>query len=159
MPWLVLSIESPLPLGLSACAPGMTCLLRTHPAVAAQLLPHVPSHISTPWRLPRSYAPMADVGGMLYDKDAVYIDIPDWKRQYTREDGSAAALEGGGGAEGGAGLPEGEAMVRRLQAAQVCGCMFVHRAWVAHLMVRACSTHIIVFCSAVFVFQPVLKFR
>ena len=27
----------------------------------------------------RSYAPMSDVGGLLYDKDAVYIDIPDWK--------------------------------------------------------------------------------
>ena len=25
------------------------------------------------------YAPMADVGGLLYDKDATYIDIPDWK--------------------------------------------------------------------------------
>lgn len=25
------------------------------------------------------YAPMADVGGLLYDKDAMYIDIPDWK--------------------------------------------------------------------------------
>ena len=25
------------------------------------------------------YAPMADVGGLLYDNDAVYIDIPDWK--------------------------------------------------------------------------------
>ena len=25
------------------------------------------------------YAPMADVGGLLYDKDAVYVDIPDWK--------------------------------------------------------------------------------
>lgn len=25
------------------------------------------------------YAPMADVGGVLYDKDAVYVDIPDWK--------------------------------------------------------------------------------
>ena len=25
------------------------------------------------------YAPMADVGGLLYDKDAVYIDLPDWK--------------------------------------------------------------------------------
>jgi hypothetical protein len=25
------------------------------------------------------YAPMADVGGFLWDKDAVYIDIPDWK--------------------------------------------------------------------------------
>ena len=28
------------------------------------------------------YAPMADVGGLLYDKDAVYIDIPDWKVCY-----------------------------------------------------------------------------
>lgn len=25
------------------------------------------------------YAPMSDVGGLLYDKDAVYIDIPSWK--------------------------------------------------------------------------------
>ena len=25
------------------------------------------------------YAPMADLGGLVYDKDAVYIDIPDWK--------------------------------------------------------------------------------
>lgn len=25
------------------------------------------------------YAPMSDVGGLLYDKDAVYIDVPDWK--------------------------------------------------------------------------------
>ena len=25
------------------------------------------------------YAPMADVGGLLFDKDAMYIDIPDWK--------------------------------------------------------------------------------
>ena len=25
------------------------------------------------------YAPMADVGGLMYDKDAVYINIPDWK--------------------------------------------------------------------------------
>ena len=32
----------------------------------------------------RIYAPMSDVGGLLYDKDATYIDIPEWKRQYTR---------------------------------------------------------------------------
>lgn len=32
----------------------------------------------------RIYAPMSDVGGLLYDKDATYIDIPDWKVQYTR---------------------------------------------------------------------------
>lgn len=25
------------------------------------------------------YAPMSDVGGLLYDKDAVYIEVPDWK--------------------------------------------------------------------------------
>jgi hypothetical protein len=25
------------------------------------------------------YAPMADVGGLLFDKDAVYVEIPDWK--------------------------------------------------------------------------------
>ena len=30
------------------------------------------------------YAPMSAVGGLLYDKDATYIDIPDWKVQYTR---------------------------------------------------------------------------
>ncbi|EIE20399.1 DUF663-domain-containing protein [Coccomyxa subellipsoidea C-169] len=47
------------------------------------------------------YAPMADVGGLLYDKDAVYIDIPDWKVSYTGE----------GGGPGG----EGERMVRDLQ--------------------------------------------
>lgn len=29
------------------------------------------------------YAPMADVGGLLYDKDAVYIDIPDWKASFV----------------------------------------------------------------------------
>jgi ribosome biogenesis protein BMS1 len=31
------------------------------------------------------HAPMSDVGGMLFDKDAVYIDLPDWKvsRQHT----------------------------------------------------------------------------
>ncbi len=30
------------------------------------------------------YAPMADVGGLLYDKDAVYIDVPDWKARRRR---------------------------------------------------------------------------
>ncbi len=30
-----------------------------------------------------SYAPMSDLGGLLYDKDAVYIDIPNWKVQYS----------------------------------------------------------------------------
>eukprot|EP00798_Chlamydomonas_sp_ICE-L_P024732 gene24732-10368_t len=34
------------------------------------------------------YAPMADVGGLLYDKDAVYIDIPDWKVQFSNRQGA-----------------------------------------------------------------------
>ena len=25
------------------------------------------------------YAPMTDLGGIMLDKDAVYIDLPDWK--------------------------------------------------------------------------------
>jgi ribosome biogenesis protein BMS1 len=25
------------------------------------------------------HAPMSDLGGMLFDRDAVYIDLPDWK--------------------------------------------------------------------------------
>ncbi|GLI71471.1 hypothetical protein VaNZ11_016609 [Volvox africanus] len=50
------------------------------------------------------YAPMADMGGLLYDKDAVYIDIPDWKVQYTGDSGRPG--------------DEGEAMVRQLQATQ-----------------------------------------
>ncbi|KAL4425893.1 hypothetical protein ABPG75_009909 [Micractinium tetrahymenae] len=54
------------------------------------------------------YAPMSDVGGLLFDKDAVYIDIPDWKVQYTSA--------GVGGAEAGG---EGEAMVRSLQATRL----------------------------------------
>jgi ribosome biogenesis protein BMS1 len=35
------------------------------------------------------YAPLADVGGLLFDKDAVYIDIPDWKVQYSTREGAA----------------------------------------------------------------------
>ena len=31
------------------------------------------------------YAPMSSVGGLLYDKDATYIDIPDWKVQFSRD--------------------------------------------------------------------------
>eukprot|EP00892_Ulva_mutabilis_P007124 jgi/Ulvmu1/4784/UM020_0069.1 len=52
----------------------------------------------------RVYAPMSDVGGLLYDKDATYIDIPDWKLQYTRSGISVPAE-----------AEEGEAMVRELQ--------------------------------------------
>ena len=36
------------------------------------------------------YGPMSDVGGLLYDKDATYIDIPDWKMQYSAGDLDAA---------------------------------------------------------------------
>lgn len=62
------------------------------------------------------YAPMADVGGVLYDKDAVYVDIPDWKVQYSRAEGGGAA-KGPTDAEGAErAADEGEAMVRGLQA-------------------------------------------
>ncbi len=40
------------------------------------------------------YAPMADVGGLLYDKDAVYIDIPDWKVPDLAPLSSACAYPG-----------------------------------------------------------------
>ena len=55
------------------------------------------------------YAPMSDVGGLLYDKDAMYIDIPDWKVQYS------ATTVTDKGAEG----ARGEALVRDLQATRV----------------------------------------
>lgn len=35
-------------------------------------LPAQPAHTACPF-------PSLDVGGLLFDKDAVYIDIPDWK--------------------------------------------------------------------------------
>lgn len=47
------------------------------------------------------YGPMADVGGLMYDKDAVYIDIPDWKVQFSGKSGE--------------GVTEGEGMVLDLQ--------------------------------------------
>jgi hypothetical protein len=31
------------------------------------------------------YAPMSAVGGLLYDRDATYVDVPDWKVQYSRQ--------------------------------------------------------------------------
>lgn len=49
------------------------------------------------------HAPMSDAGGLLYDKDAVYIDIPDWKVQYSHATASGAAV-----------AHEGEDMVRQL---------------------------------------------
>eukprot|EP00891_Asterochloris_glomerata_P004383 jgi/Astpho2/4383/e_gw1.00067.3.1_t len=51
------------------------------------------------------YAPMADVGGLMYDKDAVYINIPDWKVQYSA-DGTAVSTR----------YDPGGDMVRELQA-------------------------------------------
>ena len=54
------------------------------------------------------YAPMSNVGGLLFDKDAMYVEIPDWKVQYS--------------APGAMGLEEredGEALVRNLQATRV----------------------------------------
>lgn len=30
------------------------------------------------------HAPMSDVGGLLFDKDAVYIDLPDWKVRHQQ---------------------------------------------------------------------------
>eukprot|EP00741_Cyanophora_paradoxa_P001315 tig00000478_g1271.t1 len=53
------------------------------------------------------YAPMADLGDILYDKDAVYINIPDSAVAFTRPDGELP--EGAG---------PGEAMVIGLQRAR-----------------------------------------
>lgn len=42
----------------------------------------LPQPLTVAWHAERDrllYAPMADVGGLLWDKDAVYVDIPDWK--------------------------------------------------------------------------------
>ena len=50
------------------------------------------------------YAPMANLGNLTYDKDATYIDIPDWKVQFTGDKVK-------GGKDGG----EGEQMVLSLQ--------------------------------------------
>ncbi|KDD75621.1 hypothetical protein H632_c588p1, partial [Helicosporidium sp. ATCC 50920] len=51
------------------------------------------------------YAPMSDIGGLLFDKDAVYIDLPDWKVAYSAP-GAPSRPEGS----------EGEALLRALQA-------------------------------------------
>ena len=53
------------------------------------------------------YAPMSDVGGLLYDKDAMYIDIPDWKVQY-----SAMTVDNND-------VNEGEVLVRNLQSTKM----------------------------------------
>ena len=53
------------------------------------------------------YAPMSEIGGLLYDKDAMYIDIPDWKVQY-----SAMTVDQGNN-------NEGETLVRNLQGTKM----------------------------------------
>ena len=55
------------------------------------------------------YAPMSDVGGLLYDKDAMYIDIPDWKVQYSATTVTNKDVAGA----------QGEALVRDLQATRM----------------------------------------
>lgn len=50
------------------------------------------------------YAPMADVGEMLYDKDAVYINIPEHQVQYSKKEEEGPGGEGGPGTEGKQGL-------------------------------------------------------
>eukprot|EP00897_Mesotaenium_endlicherianum_P009003 jgi/Mesen1/8130/ME000437S07225 len=49
------------------------------------------------------FAPMSDVGEMLYDRDAVYINIPEHQVQFSSSSAAAAAADagGGGGGEGG----------------------------------------------------------
>ena len=55
------------------------------------------------------HAPMSKVGGVSYDQDAMYIDIPDWKLQYSQKGAGNAA----------AAATEGERMVRDLQFTRV----------------------------------------
>ena len=56
------------------------------------------------------YAPMSDVGGLLYDKDAMYIDIPDWKVQYSATTVEDRETDG---------RTNGETLVRDLQATKM----------------------------------------
>jgi ribosome biogenesis protein BMS1 len=96
-------------LGLTAApAPGPHCAL----ASVLQELDPLPDPCPLPDTIKRRglndrerllYAPMADVGGLLYDKDAVYIDIPDWK--VRRGERPAAASRGGGHGASGARSP------------------------------------------------------
>ena len=54
------------------------------------------------------YAPMSDVGGILYDKDAIYIDLKDKHVVYTKD--AAGSLPEAANPD-----DEGEEMVRKLQ--------------------------------------------
>ena len=53
----------------------------------------------------RLYAPMNDLDGFVLDKDAVYVEIPDWKVHYSKESIDADT--------------EGDQMIRTLQAMDV----------------------------------------
>ena len=53
------------------------------------------------------YAPMSDVGGLLYDKDAVYINMDDRNVNFSKRDGGAGNGGGGGGGGGGGSKPGG----------------------------------------------------
>jgi len=64
------------------------------------------------------YAPMSDIGGLLYDKDAMYIDIPDWKLQFSHASvlgNRSTTAPSTDGLDAG----EGEAMVRGLQGTRM----------------------------------------
>lgn len=56
------------------------------------------------------YAPMADLSGIVYDQDAVYIDMPSKNNQQGREEADETASE----AEEGCG-PDGERMLSRIK--------------------------------------------
>ncbi|KAJ7542996.1 hypothetical protein O6H91_09G021300 [Diphasiastrum complanatum] len=58
------------------------------------------------------YAPMSDVGEMLYDKDAVYINISDHQVQFSKSD---AEDEKTAGQNQGTDIDVGESMVKTLQ--------------------------------------------
>ena len=87
------------------------------------------------------YAPMSDAGGLLYDRDAVYIDVPDWKVQYSRreEEGEEGGEGGGGGGGGGGGLGgngNGLALPSTPAAAAFAAAMAVDRDHEGEAMVR-----------------------
>ncbi|KAK2955886.1 putative Ribosome biogenesis protein bms1 [Blattamonas nauphoetae] len=71
------------------------------------------------------YAPRSDVGGLLYDKDAVYITLPDHTINYTPNPKLTATGENGDGITGDSMLPpaetEGVEMVRQLTRREAIG--------------------------------------
>lgn len=72
------------------------------------------------------YAPMSDIGDIIMDADAMYIEIPDAHVRFTDRQGKDAAravgpenISGGEHAEDGEEEAEGQAMVKSLQRAQM----------------------------------------